>query len=45
MIENRVLRNEERDKRLDHRSALNTFTNLFWSAVGRRPAKPLDTAF
>ena len=28
MIENRVLRNEERDKRQDHRSARNTFTNL-----------------
>ena len=28
MIENRVVRNEERDKRLDHRSARNTFTNL-----------------
>lgn len=28
MIMNTVVRNEERDKRLDHRSALNTFTNL-----------------
>ena len=28
MIENMVLRKEERDKRLDHRSARNTFTNL-----------------
>lgn len=28
MIESMVLRNEERDKRLDHRSARNTFTNL-----------------
>ncbi len=28
MIENMVVRNEERDKRLDHRSARNTFTNL-----------------
>lgn len=28
MIGNTVVRNEERDKRLNHRSALNTFTNL-----------------
>lgn len=28
MIESMVVRNEERDKRLDHRSARNTFTNL-----------------
>lgn len=28
MIENRIVRNEERDKRVDHRSARNTFTNL-----------------
>ncbi len=28
MIESTVVRNEERDKRLEHRSALNTFTNL-----------------
>lgn len=28
MIESTVMRNEERDKRLNHRSALSTFTNL-----------------
>ena len=28
MIENTVMRNEDRDKRLEHRSALSTFTNL-----------------
>ena len=28
IIETRIVRKEERDKRLDHRSARNTFTNL-----------------